>query len=214
MKNLASLLLERPIKSLSELLGKPAAPGSIEASTLGDILAQTIVPPTISLPIDPEVVSRAVQASAKEGQADFPMNRFVALLPAGGTISVPLYVRTGFVGITLRPIKLKCDYHTPLAVINVYIDDTKLATPYGLPLSEDIEIPTSQYWMCHYDLLITAVNASAHNILVTLDNQAGVIEKSLFETFYEPLLTYSKDLLAAVAEVVLLSKRGGGGVNA
>lgn len=166
-------------------------------------MSEVLPRPTLvlSLPVDPAVLCRAVQSSANRGQFDAPIYRFAGVVPAGTVTIVNLMAREGFVGVMVSPVSLYSSIHDPRIVVRIYIDDSINATPDGLPMTVDGEIPNSQYWLVYYGIRFEVTNTSPFDVLLTLDSQAGVVEKTLFDKFYLPMLTrFSYDPLYRMVE--------------
>lgn len=167
--------------------------------------------PVLPLPLDPAILARSLQSSASRGQFDAPIYRFSGLIPAGATVTVPLSARQGFVGVMLSPVALYSSIHDARIVVTMILDGTSQPTPDGIPMTADLVVSLSQYWLVHYQVVLQVVNTSPFDTIMTLDSQAGVVEKTLFDRYYWPMLQYSHLSLLQVADKIRPFVSGQGG---
>lgn len=192
-----SLLPKMPPLPVPEKVYVPGV-GMIDAETL-----KIMVPlPVLTMPIDPAVLCRAVQSSATMGQFDAPIYRFAAVIPAGVTLRFSLSARIGFVGVMISPMQLYASLHDARMVINLWVDGVNRVTPDGVPMTADMSISMAQYWLVYTGVTVEVVNGSPFDIMLTLDSQAGVVEKTLFDKFYLPMLNYSYQSMFRMAGLI------------
>ena len=164
---------------------------------------------TLPLPIDPETLNRAIQAISNPGEVDFPIYRGSYLIPAGTTSTATFYARPGFVATVGSAWNVYSSYYDEdgdKILIWIYVNDnikiTKEENP--IPLTGALQIPFYQYYTGLYNAVVKVENSSPKDILLTVDVQLGLIQKSLWEEFYMPMIRFGWSNLLDVA-----SKLGG-----
>lgn len=161
------------------------------------VLEPKIVPGLVSVPLDPEVLNRAIQAVTPLGKARFGTTRGAVLCPAGLTTSWTHYMMTNYY-CTDREIYFSADFYDPLIVVNIYVDD-HLVTPYGIQLTGPGPLNFGDYYVKKTKVDVVAVNATATPCVISSHWNWTSLEKSFYDEFYRPILNYMYRSLEEVA---------------
>ncbi|GAJ05716.1 unnamed protein product, partial [marine sediment metagenome] len=97
------------------------------------VIEPKIVPGLVSIPLDPEVLNRAIQAIAPMGKLKIETVVLTFSCPAGIATSITLPLVPGWY-CTRREISYSCDFYDPNIVGYLYADG-RLVTPLGVALS-------------------------------------------------------------------------------
>jgi len=155
-----------------------------------------IMPALVTIPLDPEVLNRALQAM-KLGNTSFPTTRFVWVCPAGVTTIYTISLPEGLV-CTRRTGILSSDFYDPNILVYQYVDG-QLATPYPIPLTGETEIDSGEYYVKHRDLRFIVINGTAFNATLSWLKVSSLMEKSFYDSFYVPIIEYMFRTLEGVA---------------
>lgn len=147
-----------------------------------------MVQPTINinLPLDFEVLNTLLQGTRYEGKIEVTHWRVSWLCPAGATTNIPLYLPSGMI-CTRRKGLLLSDYYDPSVVANILVD-RKVITPFGMPMVCSCEFDFGEGYVKREVVEINTVNGTATDARLTLDMTCNMMEKSFFESFYQPLI--------------------------
>jgi len=155
------------------------------------------LPATIIVPLDPEVLNRALQAVMPRGKVMFPTWRIAWSCPAGTTTETPLLLPEGFL-CTRREARLYSTYYSKDIVIYVYVDD-KLVTPYGLTMTGAAVLDFGEFFVKRRKVDVNTVNNSTTDAIITLEVVASLVEKSFYEEWYAPIIDYMYRGLSEIA---------------
>ncbi|GAH57609.1 unnamed protein product, partial [marine sediment metagenome] len=161
------------------------------------IIEPKITPSLVSIPLDPEVLNRALQAMGLKGQIWVPTIRQSWACPAGATTVFPLGVPSGFVD-TRRIGTLSSDFYDPNVSVQVFVDDS-LVTPFGIALTGQSTVDFGEFFVKHREILISTTNNTATDAVLTLEVTPSFLLESFYEEFYRPIIEYMYRSLQGVA---------------
>ena len=151
----------------------------------------------VTIPLDPEVLNRALQAMKLKGLMSFPTTRFTWLCAAGAITNFTVFMPEGLV-CTRRMGTLTSNFYDPNITVLCFVDG-ELATPYPIPLTGEVVVDLGEYYVKHRDLRFTVVNATVTNALLSWTKVSSLMEKSFYESFYVPIIEYVYKTLEGVA---------------
>jgi len=154
-------------------------------------------PGMVFVPLDPEGLNGAIQAMRLKGQTAFPTSKLSWACPAGAVTNFTLTLPANYVD-TRRLCRITSDFYDPLITLNVFVDSQPV-TPQGIVLTSATTLDYGEFYVKTVDVRFSVNNASAVNAVVTLEQVAALMEKSFYEEFYAPLLSYMYSRLKEVA---------------
>lgn len=169
------------------------APGQIPPI---NIIAE-VKPGMVFVPLDPEGLNGVIQAMRLEGQTTFPTSKLSWACPAGVVTDFTLTMPANYVDAR-RLCRVTSDFYDPAVTLNVFVDGHS-ATPQGIALTGATTVDYGEFYIKTIDVRFSVNNASAVNAVVTLEQVAALMEKSFYEEFYAPLLSYMYSRLKEVA---------------
>lgn len=161
------------------------------------VLEPKIVPGLVSVPLEPQLLNRAIQAMRHQGKASFPAIRLAWSCPAGAITDFPIDLAANTIA-TCNFWELSSDYYDRNIVVNVYVDDG-LVTPSGIALTGPTKVNYGEYYIKRRGVLISTDNPTATDAILSYEGQGCFLEKSFYEEFYAPIIDYMHRVLEGVA---------------
>ena len=150
----------------------------------------------VFVPQDPEALNGIIQAMRLKGLTMFPQTRLAWAIPAGVTTDFTLTNPANYV-CTRRLGLITSDFYDPLIVLNVFVDG-ELATPQGVAITGASAIDFGEFYVKHTDIRFSTLNGSATNAIMSLQIVPALMEKSFYDEFYAPLISYMYNQLKEV----------------
>ena len=154
-------------------------------------------PGMVFVPQDPETLNGIIQAMRLKGMTMFPLTRLAWAIPAGVTTDFTLLNPVNYV-CTRRLGLITSDFYDPAVILNIFVDG-ELVTPQGVALTGAITIDFGEFYVKHTDIRFNTVNGTVTNAIMSLQIVPALMEKSFYEEFYAPLMSY---MYAQLKEVV------------
>lgn len=170
-----------------------------EKFSLGELpvtVEATLKAGMVFVPLDPEALNGAIQAMRLKGMSMFPQTRLAWAIPAGVTTDFTLTMPANFVD-TRRFCMVSSDFYDPAIVLNIFVDGQP-ATPQGVAITGPTTIDFGEFYVKHDNVRFSTVNGTGTNAVLSLQNVGALMEKSFYDEFYAPLLTYMYDKLKEV----------------
>ncbi len=161
------------------------------------VIEPKIVPGLVSVPLDPAILNRAIQAMRLKGKAWFPTTSFAWLCAAGAPTDYTITLPEGLLS-TEREGLLSSDFYDPNILVNVYADDERI-TPYPIQLTREIPMDFGEYFLKRRSVRFETINGTATDALLTWVKVSTIIEKSFYDEFYQPIIEYMYKALEGVA---------------
>ena len=154
-------------------------------------------PGMVFVPQDPETLNGIIQAMRLKGQTMFPQTRLAWAIPFGVTTDFTLTNPVNYV-CTRRLGLITSDFYDPAIILNVFVDGD-LVTPQGVALTGATTIDFGEFYVKHTDIRFSTLNGTAVDAVMSLQIVPALMEKSFYEEFYAPLISY---MYAQLKEVV------------
>lgn len=162
------------------------------------VIEPKIVPGLVSVPLDPEMINRALQAMGLKGKTQFPNIKHFFACPAGTTTEFPLGLPTGYY-CTCCLCTISSDYYHPDISVKVYVDDEDL-TPWGYCLTGPSTLCYGEYHVKKRLVLYEVTNNTTTDAGITVAIEPiCLVEKGFYEEFYVPIIEYMAKALKGVA---------------
>ena len=156
---------------------------------------------TLSLPIDPEILNRQMQAASPllGGKLMIPNYRLCILVPAGEKREIPFKLPSGFYCTRRSPLHFDSDYYRNNITINVSCDGRKI-NPFPLPLTAPFSVNFGLYYLKKYDVVIELINNATTDANISFMVIPHLMDKELYDTWYFPIVKASQERLTALAK--------------
>ncbi|GAI40872.1 unnamed protein product, partial [marine sediment metagenome] len=161
------------------------------------VIEPKIMPSLVSIPLEPALLNRAIQAMRHQGKAWFPTLKLAWLCAAGAITEFPFYLPRDTIA-TCNFYELSSDFYDPDIVVNVYVDDG-LTTPSGIALTGPTKVDYGEYYVKSRGVFISTDNPTATDAILSYEGQGCFLEKSFYEEFYAPIIDYMHRVLEGVA---------------
>jgi len=150
----------------------------------------------VFVPQDPEALNGIIQAMRLKGMTQFPQSRLAWAIPLGVTTDFTLTLPLNYID-TRRFCLITSDFYDPAIVLNIFVDG-ELATPQGVAITGPSTIDFGEFYVKHQDIRFSTVNGTAVNAVMSLQIVPALMEKSFYDEFYAPLLSYMYNQLKEV----------------
>ncbi len=161
------------------------------------VIEPKIMPSLVSIPLEPALLNRAIQAMRHQGKAWFPTLKLAWSCAAGAITDFPLDLPANTIA-TCNFWELSSDFYDPDIVVNVYVDDG-LVTPNGIALTGPTKVDYGEYYVKSRGVFISTNNPTATDAILSYEGQGCFLEKSFYEEFYAPIIDYMHRVLEGVA---------------
>lgn len=161
------------------------------------VIEPKIVPGLVSVPLDPEVLNRAIQAIMPTGKLKIETVVLTFSCPAGVATSIILPLLPGWY-CTRREINYSSDFYDPNIIGMVYADG-RLITPLGIALSAPGPIDFGEFYVKKRDVSFIITNGTATDLVLTVHYITCHMEKTYYDEFYAPIVEYMYKALEGVA---------------
>ncbi len=159
-------------------------------------------------PISPDMLNDVLQTMAWRAKYFHPTFRLSVAVPAGTTVEFPFPLPEGFYCTKRTPITFESDYYDPNIVVNVYVDGKgpeNLVTPYGAvmyPPGSVVVVNFGEMWLKKRNVIMEFKNGSAADATITFDVAASLIHYTLYESWYRPIVEFTKARLNDAARAM------------
>lgn len=195
-----------------EVLGQP---GVVELAPVSPAPAPSGMPsPVISLPLDPEVLSRMIVMARQYGYVQTGIFTITQAVPAGSAppLGLPVVVAVpplpGTVTVFLEPMVVTSTYASPLIVVDVNIDGVDVTPPpYEFRFVEPRDtVSLGQFYYIARGVVVTLYNYTDTDITISMKADVAAIDSEFFFRTYMRLISIDVEYMERMA-------RWGGGTT-
>jgi len=163
---------------------------------VGEVYEKEVLPTFIS----PDDLNDAIQSAARTGDTLFPYYQVVTLVPVGQSVTITLNVPQNFVDTRKRPLVIVSDNYSQDVTIDVYVDnDKQRVTASSIPLTDETTIDFGQYYIKRNNVKLIFTNNSDVDTLITCKVQPALLQSTIYEDWYKPILDYGMKKLNAIS---------------
>ena len=156
----------------------------------------------LSVPIDPEMLNRMMQANSPNLRGKWlmiPVYRLTFLVPAGQKVVIPFALPDGWVCTRRSPLRFESNYYDVNITIDVYCDDHKV-NPYPMPLTHPFDVDFGVYYVKFSEVKIVFMNNSDKDAEITFQVTPHLIkEYEMYYGWYKPIIEHAYDILTRMA---------------
>ncbi len=162
-----------------------------------------------AIPLDPVMTAlTALTEMGPSGESDFPSTfpdtALTWTVGAGLTVIHVIPIPEGFVELAQECL-IASDFYDSTITVDVFVDDTLTVTPLTIALTRATPITFGANYVKRSQIVITIVNPTATDAIITLQIEPRLIETSLYDSLFRPLIDYVNRSLYALSS----TQRGG-----
>jgi hypothetical protein len=150
----------------------------------------------VFVPQDPETLNGIIQAMRLKGLTMFSQTRLSWAIPFGVTTDFTLTLPLNYVD-TRRFCLITSDFYDPAIILNIFVDG-ELATPQGVAITGPTTIDFGEFYVKHQDIRFSTANGTVVDAVMSLQIVTALMEKSFYDEFYSPLMSYMYEQLKEV----------------
>jgi len=163
----------------------------------------------LNIPIDPDSLLYLLVASGRSGAIIADILHLAYVVPAGTTTQIIARPKSGYYPLFITPFEVKSSAHDPEITAMLTMVGENVITRGPFSLSQDLSIDLMAFQILQYGFVgqyveISCTNGTASDVIITASTQNFLVEQSIYDKIFFPILRYSYQQLKDYATRILM----------